>query len=544
MTSIDLGSRVSSRSIENLIEPSSSSLLSDGASKLPPFDRALGTQRLCFIGLAFSYLASLGLVVGGAWLFHSAEQKLTPVEVELGYGSDPVLVIGTIPSAYRELLGFIFNASVTVFTDCLGYIHATSLRWSLYHEGRLHHNSNLRLFTSSRNSIPNSWYMNAFWVILLVISQSCASQVLFGFSWVYDDDDIDNRYNMNSLAIILLGISLFLLSLLSTWSLYPTHRTHIISWSPDPLNAALALRSTSPSNPTTYDLPASLPKRRQPSSITTSGSITAILICLWSLAISCAIVAITWSASMSTSTLNYTFTYLFRPDNTFRSKLAATAVNLFVLAGLQILYVLALHSTEQLVNLARDEAAWRRVGSDKGAVVGGSSLLRFATSWEALLLLATKALSHWAFGLTIGLDKTHAVIFGRLPFLILMATAIELALFGTFLAYKRPKGPQPALYGHLKGLGQLVDEWGKGADGRIYWGDKGEIEGQGGIRLAGTSPHPEGVTQVKFDGREYRGLVPDIELRKRKVWSFPRSFSRIFQKKMSEKEKGEEEGLA
>ncbi|KAF2493624.1 hypothetical protein BU16DRAFT_490357, partial [Lophium mytilinum] len=148
MTYIDLGSRVSTPSTENLRDPLSSSLLPDSDSKLPQFDIALGTRRLCFIGLAFSYLLSLGLIIGGSWLLGTKG----------GESDDPIwITIDALnSSAVIETLTLIFNASVTVITECLGYIHATSLRWALYHEGRLHHNSNIRLLTSSRNSTPNA----------------------------------------------------------------------------------------------------------------------------------------------------------------------------------------------------------------------------------------------------------------------------------------------------------------------------------------------------------------------------------------------------
>ncbi|KAF2801265.1 uncharacterized protein BDZ99DRAFT_555423 [Mytilinidion resinicola] len=537
MRSIELGSRVSTRSTETLEDPSSSSLLPDSARKLPRFDTALSTQRLCFIGLVFSYLLSLGLIIGGTLLLHvSTNQQLHD-----GFpGSDPILRTGNISNAVRETLAFIFNASVTVITECLGYIHATSLRWTLYHEGRLRRNSNIRLFTSSRNSTPNSWYMNAVWAILLVTAQSCASQVLAKYGYR------TNSIGVNSLAVLLLGISIFLLSLLSTWSLHPTHRTQIISWSSDLLNAALALRHTTPHSPATYDLSASLPKRRQPSARTTSRSVTATVIFLWFVAIGCAGGSIIWykhdqdypdSINGDTAPIQ-----LINHADSFGANLAVTAVNILFLAGVQIVYALALHSAEQLVNLSRDEAAWRRAGSEKGAVVGGSSLAGVAKSWEALLLLAMKPLSHWVFGLTVSIDIGHFVEYSLHPFVGLAAMAAVLALFGTFLAYKRPRGPQPALYGDLRGLGQLVDEWGEGADGRIYWGDKGDIGGQGGMRLAGTSPFPGSVIPIRFDGREYRGLVPDMELRERRGFSFSRSCSRIFERGFPWKGKGKGEG--
>jgi hypothetical protein len=54
----------------------------------------------------------------------------------------------------------LLNVVVTVALDCMSYIHSTTLRWALFHEGRLENNSNLRLFSSSRLHIPNKRYMN------------------------------------------------------------------------------------------------------------------------------------------------------------------------------------------------------------------------------------------------------------------------------------------------------------------------------------------------------------------------------------------------
>lgn len=40
-----------------------------------------------------------------------------------------------------------------------------------------------------------------------------------------------------------------------------------------------------------------------------------------------------------------------------------------------------------------------------------------------------------------------------------------------FLAFHSPAGPQPAAYGHLQTLADLIDCW-PPKDGRIFWGDK------------------------------------------------------------------------
>jgi hypothetical protein len=60
----------------------------------------------------------------------------------------------------------------------------------------------------------------------------------------------------------------------------------------------------------------------------------------------------------------------------------------------------------------------------------------------------------------------------------------------TFVALRRPRGPQPAAYGHLQTLANLVDEWSP----VMWWGHK-----EDGIPYchAGTSDHP--LLNVKMD---------------------------------------------
>jgi hypothetical protein len=48
----------------------------------------------------------------------------------------------------------------------------------------------------------------------------------------------------------------------------------------------------------------------------------------------------------------------------------------------------------------------------------------------------------------------------------------------------KPKGPQPATYGHIQTLADVVDDWTLNENGRFWWGDKGCIEG---VRHAGMS---------------------------------------------------------
>src|SRR5947207_2996047 len=62
----------------------------------------------------------------------------------------------------------------------------------------------------------------------------------------------------------------------------------------------------------------------------------------------------------------------------------AWTVNFFFLASMQLLYTLALHTAEQLVNLHRDESAWHRTSALKksGAVIGRGPSKAAFTSLE------------------------------------------------------------------------------------------------------------------------------------------------------------------
>lgn len=63
---------------------------------------------------------------------------------------------------------------------------------------------------------------------------------------------------------------------------------------------------------------------------------------------------------------------------------------------------------------------------------------------------------------------------------IVWAVFIEFVLL---VSFHKPKGPLLSTYGHLQAMADIADVRSK----KMYWGDKGEIEGEAGIRHAGTS---------------------------------------------------------
>jgi hypothetical protein len=195
---------------------------------------------------------------------------------------------------------------------------------------------------------------------------------------------------------------------------------------------------------------------------------------------------------------------------------------------------MGLHCAELLVNMARDESCWRKAAlrpSDAGPDVGakrsrskGSSyrthpFAAAATSWHNAILFVMKAAMHFLFSQTValasvpvedvsdvdasfdadGAPSTRSLAFVvRLPFALAYGgSALLVALFVTFLAFRTPKGAQPAAFGHIQTLADLVDDWSTNEEGRFWWGGK---QGNGdGTGHAGTSAEPERLGRIQMD---------------------------------------------
>lgn len=78
-------------------------------------------------------------------------------------------------------------------------------------------------------------------------------------------------------------------------------------------------------------------------------------------------------------------------------------------------------------------------------------------------------------------------IFLRPPQLLYLAVGMAvMAAFATFLCFTAPRGLQPATFGHVQTLVDLVDEWSL----LMFWGDKGLRDEGNEIRHAGTANIP------------------------------------------------------
>jgi len=69
--------------------------------------------------------------------------------------------------------------AITFVASCLDSIHATTLRWALWHDGHLRHNTNLHLFTSSNPRSPNGWPANVLPSLGLIFAYGGATVMTF-----------------------------------------------------------------------------------------------------------------------------------------------------------------------------------------------------------------------------------------------------------------------------------------------------------------------------------------------------------------------------
>ena len=93
-------------------------------------------------------------------------------------------------------------------------------------------------------------------------------------------------------------------------------------------------------------------------------------------------------------------------------------------------------------------------------------------SFPALALFMLKPVIHWLYSLAISIYFSIGVNMRAPQILYLGGGSILLAVFVTTCAFWRPKGPQPAVFGHLQTLADLVDMWPKVGE-RMFWGQKG-----------------------------------------------------------------------
>ncbi|KAG1773836.1 hypothetical protein EDD22DRAFT_965119 [Suillus occidentalis] len=480
------------------------------------YDRSLTSRRYALVGVACSSLFSCSCITAGiVTLANHGVMGVTHMYMQPMYMSDPQLDLR------KEILALAFNLIVTLCTESIGFIHNISLRSALASESRLRFNTNLRLLTAARGWCnPNGALLNSISVVLLIISYSSASLVVCLDApsfWGYDDD-----IALTGLPLLVLGVALLLQVIIT---LFGMRTVKILTWSSSPFDLTAALVHHTQLTPATsrcmrcvsaLDVgggPAR-PSETQPSAWHAHPSIRKVVISLWGIVAACAgwaaLVMYIWNKyrdavfmsndALTTQTWSFFSStaasyMMYRMPDVGIKWWIVVFVNVAVVQGP---LTLGLHCSELIVNVIRDERQWRCATRRKGLKTATNPVKPIFTHPICLVLFVAKPFLHWMFGLSIFVDGNVAeeqVTFFTLSMFTAQIWNLCFALFifasfFTFVALRRPRGPQPAAYGHVQTLANLVDEWSP----VMWWGHK-----EDGIPYchAGTSDHP--LPDVKMD---------------------------------------------
>lgn len=488
------------------------------------YDKGSLTWTLCMSALAGSWILGTVCIVLGAIIKAPKHGTTSVGHYYYRYTPNHDWPIFYSSPFEAELLPLLLNFIMTVLLDGLGLIHATSLRWAL--NERLTFNANLRLFTSSRSHVALSWPANILFAGLLILCYTSTSLLfanqpshafcdlhpgLGSAKYLGCGDDV----HISMPALCTLGAGMLGQAALATWQ-YVSVR--VPTWSSNPLDTAWAIvvngsRSMVPGRcmMSVHDanLPAEpqLTKSRQRSIWTAHGEAKWIMRYVWLVLglsilffISVEAVMAANIARVDGTGCNNCGTYPglnwnILPDTNGISTSAAiikeqsTAAHaglfivLFLITGV---VTMALHCTEMITVLTRDEVTWRHCTSKTPYTARQNAVVRAATSWPAVTLFLLKVVLHWLSGNAVRYAYNWG-IFLRVPQILYLCIGMALlAAFATFLCFRKPSGPQPATFGHVQTLVNVVDEWSL----LMFWGDKGVIDSNGEARHAGTAGLP------------------------------------------------------
>ncbi|KAG1865899.1 hypothetical protein DFJ58DRAFT_724288 [Suillus subalutaceus] len=473
------------------------------------YDRSLTSRKYALVGVACSSIFGCSCIIAS-------------IVILAIYRVSGVATTNTALDFTLQVLKVILPVIVTLCTESIGFVHGVSLRSALASESRLRFNTNLRLLTAARGWYnPNGALLNGISAVLLIISYSSASLVIcFDFT-------VENWGLQPAIAgvpLLILGVALLLQVMIA---LSAMRAIKMLTWSSSPFDLTAALVHHTQLTPNTlrcmrcvsdldtYGGPTK-PREVQPSAWHAHPSIRKVVISLWVIVAACAGWAALimyiwdkWPISHPTASSALTpQTWSFSPTSQSNFIVYdAPGVNvgtwaiLFVsMAVFQGPLTLGLHCSELIANVIRDERQWRCATGRKGLRTATNPVKTIVTHPTSLVLFLAKPFLHWMFGKSFMISNPvydgTILVAGPWVFMFtaqiwnLCFALVVFACFFTFVALRRPRGPQPAAYGHVQTLANLVDEW----SSVMWWGHKKD-----GIPYchAGTSDHP--LPDVKMD---------------------------------------------
>ncbi|KAG2043740.1 hypothetical protein BDR03DRAFT_850832 [Suillus americanus] len=277
----------------------------------------------------------------------------------------------------------------------------------------------------------------------------------------------------------------------------------ILTWSSSPFHLTAALVHHAQLTPATFrcmrcvsDLdtyggPAK-PREIQPSAWQAHPSIRKVIISLWVIVAVCAgwaaIIMYIWDKwpishpTTSNALTSQTWSFSPTPQSNFivydtpGVNLGTWIILFVIMAVFQGPLTLGLHCSELIANVIRDERQWRYATGRKGLITAINPVEAIFTHPVCIVLFVAKPFLHWMFGQSFVISNPtsngQVLVAGVFMFTAqiwnLCFALLIFACFFTFVALRRPRGPQPAAYGHIQTLANLVDEWSP----VMWWGHK------------------------------------------------------------------------
>ncbi|KZP12309.1 hypothetical protein FIBSPDRAFT_679307, partial [Athelia psychrophila] len=262
---------------------------------------------------------------------------------------------------------------------------------------------------------------------------------------------------------------------------YSIRTVTVLTWSSSPFDTAVALlhnglitRRTGRSMHTVIDTDDELApaRKHQPSAWQSHPVVWKVVICFWLLCFACAIWG-GWVLIPNSKTVMFNIAYNVDPAGGM--EIWPTIFASFVAA--QGALTFGLHCVELNVNIMRDESQWRRASTSSGMAMS-SPIMAVLGSWPNVSLLVAKPTLHWLFGLAMAMiatcdplnDPLLTISIVNRPQQIwnLSGALLIVAVVVTCLALYHPRGVQPATFGNIQTIVNVIDIWAP----KIWWGYK------------------------------------------------------------------------
>ena len=368
------------------------------------YDRSLLSRRVALCGLFTSLAFSIACIIGSVEIF------LSKNAISAG-----VIVVPLNRWWQRESVSLCLNLLVTTCTEATGFVHNIALRSALASQRRLRFNTNLRLLSAASGIFnPNGTFCNCLMALLLIVSYSSSILVTLAVNMDPQNNEQSDaaapssEICMNDVPLLVLGVSLLLQTIIAfvgmistdiqTWSSSPfditaslVHHAQVI---PVPGRCMRGVKDADRQGPTA-------PNVVQPSAWSAHSSVRKVIITLWALVVACLfwglIVALVSAGSIRDALNSWSFfpkaeSYVKAYTIPFHGRVAlfywvVCYMNMGIIQGPM---TLALHCTELVANVIRDEKVWRCATKKKGAKVATHPLVSIFGSWLNIVLLCAK----------------------------------------------------------------------------------------------------------------------------------------------------------